>query len=320
MIIHFIHSGETLESIAEEIKLENPKYLKEYHNQRCAREDYIEDKLIPRKKLLIPNIYEIREYNAKNDAPFKSPERNPKLNFKPENTSQEYTVTITEIKEEETIEKGNKFSYKAVLSWIKKEQEQHLFHLSKEDFYIEEESKMTDLALECIRSLNPVEIRTNAKGEVLKVKLLQETIDGFKNTKERLNDLFPDQYAKIYIEEFEYAVLNEELFNKRMKEDTFIKMYFAPLRNEFKNGSSSFTQFLSEENTAVNVLQNAAIAGNTQEIILQQTMQPSEKNSSFGYKGKYTFHADTGLIKKAETSSYISQFGVKMTTHLMIED
>lgn len=49
MIIHFILSGETLESISEEINLENPRYLKEFHNQHCAREDAIHEKLIPGK-------------------------------------------------------------------------------------------------------------------------------------------------------------------------------------------------------------------------------------------------------------------------------
>jgi hypothetical protein len=49
MTVHFILSGETLESIAEEINLENPKYLKEFHNAHCAREDFIYDDLVPRK-------------------------------------------------------------------------------------------------------------------------------------------------------------------------------------------------------------------------------------------------------------------------------
>lgn len=50
MIVHFILSGETLESISEEINLENPVYLKEFHNTYCAREDFIQDTLIPGKK------------------------------------------------------------------------------------------------------------------------------------------------------------------------------------------------------------------------------------------------------------------------------
>lgn len=78
-MIHFILPGDTLENIAEKIGLENPVYLKEFHNQHCLKEDFIVDDLIPGKKLVLPDLAKIKAYNDKNDAPFKSPELNPKL-------------------------------------------------------------------------------------------------------------------------------------------------------------------------------------------------------------------------------------------------
>ncbi|MFC3161051.1 hypothetical protein ACFOEQ_23795 [Chryseobacterium arachidis] len=69
MMVHFILFGETLESISEEIHLENPKYLKEFHNRHCAKGDLIDHQLVPGKKLFIPDTDTVKRYNSRNDAP-----------------------------------------------------------------------------------------------------------------------------------------------------------------------------------------------------------------------------------------------------------
>ncbi|WP_042720534.1 hypothetical protein [Flavobacterium sp. B17] len=140
MIVHFILSGETLESISEEIQLENPEYLKEFHNKYCAREDFIYDDLIPRKKLLIPDIDKIREYNSRNDAYFKNPRLNPVLSFRPENFSKIYAVTNKEIEENSLDRKQNTLTYTVSVKWIKSEDRSHIFHLFKNTFQTNREA------------------------------------------------------------------------------------------------------------------------------------------------------------------------------------
>ncbi|GAA4152154.1 hypothetical protein GCM10022217_06700 [Chryseobacterium ginsenosidimutans] len=318
MIVHFILSGETLESISEEINLENPKYLKEFHNTHCAREDLIHDKLVPRKKLLLPDLNKIREYNSKNDAPFKHPKLNPEISFNPENLSKIYSVVNTEIEENELGKRSNILSYTVSVKWIRREGAFHFFHLFKNNFSDEHGSMMADLASQSIRSLNPIEVKTDHNGEIVNVKLTQETINNFGKIKERLSDLFSDKYAKIYLDEFEFAVLNKELFNSRMKEDVFIKSYFAPLRNKFTNGKSYFTQTIGEENIYIDIQQKVESAEYDQEIVLQQNMNFPEKDKNF--TGKYVLYTETGIVKEFEIQYNISQFGVKNSSFFTVKE
>lgn len=315
MIIHFILSGETLESISEEIQLENPKYLKEYHNQRCSKNEYIHENLVSGKRLYIPDIYEIKKYNLLNDAPFKSPELNPVLSFIPKDFSRIYFVRITEEKEKDGEIKENTLTYTASLKWIETQENFHTFYLYKNNFTDQQSSKMGDLAMESIRLLHPLIIKTNLKGEVMKISLKQETIKNFNKIKERLLDLFPDQYAEMYIREFEVAVLNEELFDERMKEDTFIKNYFAAIRNSFRNGQSFFDQKI--ENETVNIQQVVEDINFTSEIVL---LQNNFSSSPVCFSGKYTVYTYTGLVKKAELKYSISLYGVKYSTFLSFDE
>ena len=318
MIVHFILHGETLESIAEEIKLENPEYLKEYHNRRCAREDYIYDELVSGKKLLIPNISEIFEYNQKNDAPFKKNNRNPEIIFAPENLNEKYSVGIVEKEYTENGIIDHHVFYTVSLQWIKNEENEHVFYFSKLDFYNRKETIIGDLAEECIRSLNPLEIRTNIKGEVLSIYITEETLKNFKTIKDRLSDRFPGQYAQIYIQEFEDAVLNKELFSQRMKEDWFIKAWFAPVRAPFKDGKSHYQQNLDEENIQVNISQKVEQNNNPDEIILIQNLDSGEKKLS-DFNGKYTFQTENGWVKNFQMNYNISRFGVKNTVRILID-
>jgi hypothetical protein len=317
MIVHFILSGETLESISEEINLENPKYLKEFHNTHCAKEDIIHDKLIPRKKLLIPDHKKIKEYNSRNDAPFKDPKLNPELPFQPEDFSKIFSVTNTEIEESELERKSNTLLYTVSLKWIAKEENFHVFHVFKNNFSTEKGSVVSDLASESIRSLNPIVVRTDDKGELANISLKEETIHNFDSIKERLCDLFPDQYAKIYLDEFEFAVLDKKLFEQRMREDIFIKFYFASLRNSFKNGKSYFEQSIGEENIPIEIIQRIEDRDYTKEVMLRQNNQ--QKNG-INFDGKYLISAKNGMVENLEIKYSISQYGTQNTSFLSIRE
>lgn len=317
MTVHFILSGETLESIAEEINLENPKYLKEFHNTHCAREDFIYDNLIPCKKLLIPDIQKIKEYNSRNDAPFKDLKLNPEIPFHPENLAKIYTVESKETEENALEEKENALSYTVSVKWIRKEENTHIFHLFKNNFFEKSGTMMADLASESIRSLNPVEVKTDDKGRIVLIALPKETLDNFTKIKERLEDLFPDKYAKIYLDEFERVVLNPLLFYSRMKEDIFVKNYFADLRNSFTNGKSYLNQSIGEENTEIS-LQQKVEPSEDEEIVLRQKINSPENELDF--VGKYTLYKDSGLVKEIEINYNISQFGVKNKSFFTLKE
>lgn len=318
MIVHFILSGETLESISEEIHLENPKYLKEFHNTHCAREDFIQDTLIPGKKLLIPGFNKVREYNSLNDAPFKNPKLNPEIPFSPENFSRIYAVVNKELYESEIERRHAVLTYTVSLKWMRNENGFHLFHLFKNNFSDGQGNMMTDLASECIRSLNPLEVKTDLKGNVMSIELTQQTMDHFGKIMERLLNLFPDQYAKIYLEEFERAVRNKSIFNARMKNDIFIKNYFASVRNQFANGKSHLNQSVGEENTDIILQQEIEDPEYDKEIVTLQNVENSENEVEFS--GKYTLYAKTGLVKNIDLHYIISQFGIKNSSFFTVTE
>lgn len=311
MTLHFICQGDTLQNIAEQINLENPLYIKEFHNQHCAREDYIVENLVAGKKLFLPDYLAIQKYNLRNDAPFKSPERNPEVNFYPENIHYQYKVSVKESSFAHGKKTENSFSYQFSLEWIKNEFNHHVFHLAKRNFSNQNQTKIGDMAIACIQAINPIEIQTDLKGEVVEIHILKETIKKFPEIKDKLLDQFPDQYAKIYIEEFECAVLNPELFQKKMKKDWLIKTYFSQIRNDFKDGKSYFQLVLEDE--LLDIIQTADISENKDEILLDQT---SEKND---FKGKYMVSKDKGLINSLEINHSYIDYDVLYSTDYKID-
>lgn len=316
MTVHFILSGETLESISEEINLENPKYLKEFHNSHCAREDMIDNGLIPGKKLLLPDPEIINGYNRRNDAPFKDSKLNPDIPFFPEGFSKIYTVTITEIEENLLERKSNVLTCTASVKWIRKEGTSHIFHVFKNNFSDAQGSMMSDLASASIRALNPFVITTDNKGEIITIELNENATHNFRTIKDRLIDLFPDPYAGMYLDEFESAVMNKDLFDRRMKEDLFMKMYFGSLRNEFKNGKSFLRQSVGEESLPVGLMQKVESWNDPGEIIFRQNEMPG---SEIIFNGKYTVLSETGLVKRVEVSYNITQEDVRSSAFITIE-
>lgn len=315
MMIHFILPGDTLENIAEKIRLENPVYLKEFHNQHCLKEDFIVHDLIPGKKLLLPDLAKIKAYNDKNDAPFKSLELNPKIVFNPIGFNEKFKTTIKESSNAEgkTVEKS--FSYTSSLQWMKNEFDEHIFHFTKDQFSNQNDTKMGSLANESMKSLYPIEVFVNAKGEILRTALKKETLNNFKQIKEKLLDFFPDKYAKIYLEEFEYVALNLDIFNQKMKEDLFLKSYFSSFRNPFENGKSFFEIYLNQ--SLLSIEQTVKLTDNKEEVLLNQTLKDKNQDN---FTGKITVAKNTGMIKTLQVSHSYKEFSILYSTEFSIEN
>lgn len=317
MMIHFILPGDTLENIAEKIRLENPVYLKEFHNQHCLKEDFIDDDLIPGKKLLLPDFSKIKAYNDKNDAPFKSPELNPKISFDPIGFNEKFKITIKESSNAGGKVVENHFSYIASLQWIKNELGEYLFHFTKDQFSNRNDTKMESLAIESMKSLYPIEVFVNAKGEILRTALKIEILNNFNQIKGKLLDFFPDKYAKIYLEEFEYVVLNPDIFDQKMKEDWFLKNYFSSFRDPFENGKSFFEMYLDK--TLLNIQQIAKLTDSKEEILLHQTLKSKEENQN-DFTGNVTVSKNDGMIRSLNALYSYKEFSVSYSTEFSIKN
>lgn len=317
MMIHFILPGDTLENISEKIKLENPVYLKEFHNTYCRHEDFIQkDELIPGKRLLLPDLKRINEYNARNDAPFKSLERNPEIIFDPVGFAKDFKVKIKESTYDngKTIE--NSFSYTVSLKWIKSEFNEHLFYFTKDQFSNLHDTKMGYLAIESMKSLGSIEVYVNSKGELLRSSVSKPILNSFSEIMDRLYDLFPDKYAAIYLEEFEYVVLNPALFDQKVKQDYFLKTYFSSFRTPFRNGKSSFE--INFNSDSLPIQQTVNSLENQSEISLVQSLADDTRND-LSFTGNLTVLKDNGLIKNMNVCQSYKQYDIKYTTDFSLE-
>lgn len=317
MMIHFILPGDTLENIAEKIRLENPVYLKEFHNQHCLKEDRIVDHLVPGKKLLLPDFAKIKVYNDKNDAPFKSLELNPKIAFDPIGFDEKFKIKIKESSNAEGKTVENRFSYIASLQWIKNEFDDHLFHFTKDQFSNQNNTKMESLAIESMKSLYPIEVFVNPKGQILRTGITREVLKNFNQIKAKLLDFFPDKYAKIYLEEFEYVVLNPDVFDQKIKEDWFLKNYFSSFRNPFENGKSFFEMYLDK--TLLNIQQTAKLTDSKEEILLHQTLKSKEENQD-DFTGNVTVFKNNGMIESLNAVYSYKEFSVSYSTEFSIKN
>ncbi|RXM53714.1 hypothetical protein BOQ64_05090 [Chryseobacterium sp. CH25] len=63
MIIYYVKKGQSFVDLCNEVQLENPDYLRDYHNQKCSLSERLEDDLTPGMKLYIPSSKEILEIN-----------------------------------------------------------------------------------------------------------------------------------------------------------------------------------------------------------------------------------------------------------------
>ncbi|WP_312077188.1 hypothetical protein [Chryseobacterium sp.] len=307
MTIHFILPGETLQSISKQINLENPLYLKEFHNTYCSVFDTIDQDLVPGKKLFIPDLAKVHFYNAKNDAPFKLPERNPIIPFEPRKLNKKYRISVEQVSEVDGKKTKSEFSYSISFVWKEKIGNSHLFLYEKTDIKERNGSKMASLAAACIQTLNPLEIMVSEDGILLEVKLSDEVKKNFTNKKANLEDQFPDQYAKIYLDKFEFNIKNPATFNKMMKQDWFLKTYFAPFRRKFENGSSEYHLILNEK--PIEILQTAF---QNENIKLKSELK--DKNDDLQYQSDYTINIESGIIEKYHYKLVSKEFGTVYTT------
>lgn len=307
MNIHFILPGETLEIISKKIKLENPVYLKEFHNSHCMPYDFIHDDLMPGRKLLIPDLNKVGFYNSKNDAPYKLANRNPEINFNPENLHKSYRVSVIQTSETDGKKKISKFSYTITLEWKGEIDNLHYFNFSKTEIKEQNQTKMSALAAACTQSVNPVELTVSENGHLIEAKLNDEVKRNFRDIKSGLEDQFPDEFAQIYLDKFEFSITNSQIFSDKMNSDWFLKTYFAQFRKRFVNGRSAYPMVIS-------YLPLILVQEGFQEddITLNSTIKDQEDHIK--YTSEYHLDADNGIIQNYHFTLVETEFGTLYTT------
>lgn len=244
MITYMTLPGDTLEKIAGDLKVENPAYLKDFHNKHCAVYDRLAEpvKLNPGTLLLIPFGDEIsklnQEINKNGDSLYYHPPHG-KIPFPIPLLSGVYTITHQKL--ENGTEQTN-YSYQTELKYLRAEQEDHFFSLQIFGSHkngTESDSKMSSLSKATAAILFPVEIRIDKTGTITGTKFFHsETV--IKNELDALKKYFTDELSASYIDHLKKMADDHRQILKSIRNTLSVQFLFGSFyRAKYKDWTDS---------------------------------------------------------------------------------
>lgn len=317
-MFHYVKNGDTLAGLATEIGLENPFYLKEYNNAQCLPDDLIIDELQPGKRVLLPKLTEIEDYNALKDAPFRLPKANPDLSWKADLANRNYHIKVNNSIDD--IETGS-FQYEVQLQLRKSGHDYRQLNWFRTNYQFNKTSKMGQLAKACSEAVNPLLLTIDDAGTLQDIVVEKTVLEKLQEIQSALRDAFPDAYAAAYIEDLAYVLQQPHLVNRRMRQDPFIKTYFAPFRAPFDKGISFFSLQLSPAMLPLRAKQVVATTDYTDKIPLSQSiLEDGESSQGQYYEGKYLLNAEDGRICSAAVHTRIYHQYRQQETYIKLEE
>lgn len=221
MITYMTLPGDTLEKIASDLKVENPIYLKEFHNKHCALQNRLVEPIHLKTGTLlhIPFGEEIKklnqEINDNGDSLYYHPPHG-KIAF--EIPLLEGTYDISHRKERNFTLLAE-YQYQLELQYIRSEHEEYYFKFKMFDFkknHIESDTKMAELAKMCTDIIYPLEIKINETNGLVDFNF-QNSISDIRERLEDIKKHMTDQYANFYIENFKSIIDNKKQFLESLK-------------------------------------------------------------------------------------------------------
>ena len=317
-MFHYIKNGDTLAGLATEIGLENPVYLKEYNNAQCLPADLIIEELEPGKRVLLPKLTEIENYNALKDAPFRLPQANPDLQWKANLDKRSYHIKVKN--SIEGTETGN-FQYEVQIQLRKSGYDYLQLNWFRTNYQFDKTSKIGQLAKACSEAINPLLITIDDNGMLQEIAVDKTVLEKLPEIQAALCDAFPDAYAAAYVEDLVYVLQQPHLVNRRMRQDPFIRTYFAPLRVPFDKGFSFFSLQLSPALPPLRIQQVVATTDYTDKIPLVQSVNdPAANEHGLYYEAKYFLDREDSCIRSAAVHTRIYHKYREQETYIKLEE
>ncbi|AZA92343.1 Uncharacterised protein [Chryseobacterium nakagawai] len=244
MITYMTLPDDTLEKLASDLKVENPTYLKDFHNKHCAVYDKLAEpvKIKPGTLLLIPFGEEIhklnQEINKNGDSLYYHPPHG-KIPFPIPLLSGVYTVIHQKL-ENGTIQ--NSYSYQIELKYLRAEQDDHSFSLhifGSHKNGAESDNKISSLSKACAAILFPVEIKIGKTGNVTETKFLHSgTV--INNELDDLKKYFTDDLSASYIEQVKKVSEDHNQILRNTKQTLPVQFLFGSFyRAKYKDWTDS---------------------------------------------------------------------------------
>lgn len=219
MIIYLALPGDTLEKISSDLKIENPVYIREFHNQHCAKHERFYTDVKPGQSLLLPFGNEIKELNKKiienRDSLYYHPLHG-KIPFQIPLLKGTYKINHQKFLDDELL---TDYQYQIDLNYIKFEDSHHIFSFRMSDFKKEgkeSDTKISNLAKACIEIVYPLELLLNEKGALENVRLTHSE-NSIKDQLEALKSYFTDPYSHSYINQMKLMMIEEKNLLENLK-------------------------------------------------------------------------------------------------------
>lgn len=219
MITYITLPGDTLEKISSDLKIENPIYIREFHNIHCAKHERFHADIKPGQSLLLPFGNEIIALNKKiienGDSLYYHPSHG-KIPFQIPLLKGKYNINHQKFLDDEML---TDYQYQLKLDYIKFESNHHIFTLQMSDFKKEgkeSDTKISSLAKACIEILYPLEIWLNEEGELKEVRLTSSE-NSIKDQLEVLKSYFTDQYSDSYINQMKLVIEDKKVLLGNLK-------------------------------------------------------------------------------------------------------
>lgn len=229
MIIYYTQSGQSLADLCNEIQLENPEYLKEYHNRNCSLSERFDGDIVQGMKLYIPSSPEILGLNKRirdHNQSFYDFPANGKFPFDFKFWEGNYQITQTVYSDDTIL---TKYENKVKLHFEGIKNRNYHFLFSAFDFRKNEDSsdtKVDTLAKMCIEVIYPIRYIIDPDGKLIDIVLTKKTED-IVSELDSIKNFFPDQYSSDYIEKMRDIIESPEITSQKFKNTLFNSFMFG---------------------------------------------------------------------------------------------
>lgn len=202
--------GQTLAQICDEIHLENPDYLRDFHNKNCPLPECFESDAFKGARVFIPNKQGIEDLNRKiranNESFYDFPEKG-QFPFAYDLWDGTYQISQTTYLNDEIIS-SNRHTVRLQLEEVK--DNCFYFRFTAFDFKKNNEiseGKASTLARMGIDSMYPIRIVVNSEGEISAIELIKNS-GHISSELQAIKQFFTDDFSSDYIEKMKEIVEN----------------------------------------------------------------------------------------------------------------